>query len=80
MTRTGKPGRMVMVGWTLSERPTMRWPIWLTLSAPPRRIARISSSSLPLLPTSDPMLSSVERMAALNNVPQWLSTSSSRPA
>ena len=38
------------------------------------------TSSLPLLPTSDPMLSRVERMAALNNVPQWLSTSSSRPA
>ena len=59
-----------MVGWTLSDLPTTRWPIWLTLSDPPRRMARISSSSLPLLPTSDPMLSRVESMAALNNVPQ----------
>jgi len=70
MTRTGKPGRMVMVGWTLRDRPTMRWPIWLTLSDPPRRMARIRSSSPPLVPTSEPMLSSVERMATLNSVPQ----------
>jgi hypothetical protein len=30
MIRTGKPGRMVVVGWTLSERPATCSPTWLS--------------------------------------------------
>jgi hypothetical protein len=36
--------------------------------------------SLLLAPASEPILSSVERIAALNSMLQWLSTSSSSPA
>ena len=39
ITRTGKPGRMVSVGWMLSWRRTICWPVWLMLSCAPLRIA-----------------------------------------
>ena len=35
ITRTGKPGLMVIVGWMLSERLTTCWPVWLTLCDTP---------------------------------------------
>ena len=77
ITRSGNPGRMVMVGWMLSERLTTCWPVWLTLCDIPCWIASASEPLLlPLMPASDPTLRTVERTAALNSTPQWLSTSS----
>jgi hypothetical protein len=72
---------MVMVGWTFKERPTTCSPTWLKLwDAPCRRAWTTEFWLLLLFPASDPTLSKVERIAALNSMPQWLSTSSSRPA
>ncbi len=39
MIRTGNPGLMVSVGWMLSWRSTICWPIWLVLFEAPMRIA-----------------------------------------
>jgi len=39
MTRTGNPGRIVRVGWILSWRWTICWPVWLMLLDAPDRIA-----------------------------------------
>jgi hypothetical protein len=39
MTRTGKPGRMVSVGWMLSWCWTICWPVWLIELEAPERIA-----------------------------------------
>ena len=33
ITRTGKPGRIVSVGWMLRLRRTTCWPVWFRLSA-----------------------------------------------
>ncbi len=70
---------MVNVGWMLSWRWTICWPVWLMLFDAPSRIAWARLFSRLLVPASAPMLSSVERTAALNSMPQWLSTSSSSP-
>ena len=39
ITRTGNPGRTVIVGWMLSERPTTCLPVWLIESDEPLRPA-----------------------------------------
>jgi hypothetical protein len=63
--RTGKPGRMVSVGATLSWRRTICWPASLMVSCAPLRMARISRSSS--LTPARRRPSSVERPAALAN-------------
>ncbi len=62
-----------MVGWMLSERLTTCCPVWLMLCDIPCWIAWASEPLLlPLVPASEPTLSMVERIAALNRMPQWV--------
>lgn len=45
LIRTGKPGRIVSVGWTFSERPTTCSPTWLKPCEAPCRIVCASEFS-----------------------------------
>jgi hypothetical protein len=68
ITRTGKPGRIVRVGWMARERPTTCSPTWLKACDLPCWIAAASEPLLlPLTPASQPTLSRVESIAALNH-------------
>ncbi len=61
---------MVMVGCTFNDRPTTCAPTWLKLCEAPCRMAWTRELSVSLVPASEPTLSRVERIAALNSMPQ----------
>ncbi len=62
---------MVIVGCTLSDRPTICSPTSLKLCDAPWRRAWTRKFSLSLVPASGPTLRMVESIAALNSMPQF---------